>query len=217
MIKVFSEEGFTSFYVRKALQVKSSTLGSVALGSFSTFHLKENKKHELKLNTIEFHNHIMSSLPNPDAYLVIEAMLELVNKTIEQEEAIDLYPIFVTMVSLAKTKPYLALYQFLTHIIHLNGLDLVHHECVICHQKKAIIGISYHDGGVVCQTCALKHDVIALPKDALLAIVYPHKDEFIQALNNEQLKKTIEIFRLHLVHQLNVSLIALENLRQFSH
>jgi recombinational DNA repair protein (RecF pathway) len=98
----------------------------------------------------------------------------------------------------------------------VNGLSLVHHECVICHQKKAIIGVSYHDGGVVCQLCAKKHDVIPLPKDALLAIVYPHKDEFIQALSIEQLKQTIEVYRLHLVHQLNVSLIALENLKQFS-
>jgi len=216
MIKVFSEEGFTSFYVRKALQVKSSSLASVTLGSYSTFHLKENKKHELKLNTIEFHHHLMSTLPNPDAYLVIEAILELINKTIEQEDAKDVFGMFESTLTLVKSKPYLALYQFLTHIIQVNGLSLVHHECVICHQKKAIIGVSYHDGGVVCQLCAKKNDVIPLPKDALLAIVYPHKDEFIQALSIEQLKQTIEVYRLHLVHQLNVSLIALENLKQFS-
>lgn len=215
MVKVFANDGYHTFYVRKAMQVHSDVIASVTLGAYSQFHLKSTKRKELSLNTITSISHVMSIFSKPDQYFVFEAMLELINKTIDEEDSAALFPFFQQGLTLIKTKPYLALYQLLQQVIHHNGIDLVHHQCVICHQKKAIIGVSYEDGGVVCQTCGIKHKVIALPKDALLAIVYPHKDEFIQALSIEQLKKTIEVYRLHLVHQLNIKLIALENLNQF--
>jgi DNA repair protein RecO len=215
MVKVYSIDGYHTFYVRKAMQVNSEVVASVTLGAYSQFHLKSTKRKELSLNSITNVSHLMATFTKPDQYFIFEAILELINKTIEENISGEMYPYFEEALAQLTTKPYLALYQLLQHIIHLNGIDLVHHHCVICHQKKAIIGVSYEAGGVVCQGCGDKHRVIALPKDALLAIIYPHKDEFIQALSIEQLKKTIEVYRLHLVHQLNIKLIALENLNQF--
>jgi DNA repair protein RecO len=215
MVKVFSKDGYHTFYVRKAMQVHSDVVAAVTLGAYSQFHLKSTKRKVLSLNTITQVNHVMSSFTKPDHYFVFEAILELINKTIEEEDGKEMYQYFEKTLQGLTIKPYLALYQLLQHVIHLNGIDLVHHQCVICHQKKAIIGVSYQDGGVVCQTCGVKHQVIPLPRDALLAIVYPHKDEFIQALTIEQLKQTIEVYRLHLVHQLQVKLVSLENLNHF--
>ncbi len=214
MVKILSDKGFFSFYVRKVFSIKSTTLAATQLGSLTRFHFKENKKGVMTLQQLSLVWSPMIEFSSPQHFFTLEALIELTNKTIEGDDGGTIYPFFAQALATLKDQPLRTLFTFMQAIISINGIDLVHRHCVICGQKKAIVGITYQEGGVICAKCSEKHPFTSLQKDALLAIVYPHKDEFIQALNDHQLLATIKVYSQHLTHQLNMKLITIDNLVQ---
>lgn len=152
MVKLFSSDGYHSFLARGAEKPTGKAFGAVQLLSYSKISCLSGTsgglsfKEGVSLKQADGRD----SLERLSAY---SFLAELTDKLIQEDEAVEAYPWFAEAMKALEGSfsPFTAILIVLAHDLEIAGYSLEVDECVSCGSKKNIAGISYSEGGFVCQ------------------------------------------------------------------
>ncbi|MFA6781008.1 MAG: DNA repair protein RecO [Bacilli bacterium] len=160
MINVVAENKTYSFLARGVLGISSKNMASIQPFTKSRLMLTKGKE-GLNLQTgtvIESYSKAKEGL---QCLTALSFIGELTNKTIENEEAVKIFP-YLDM-ALRKIDegfhPLTIVLLYFAAVLKATGYGLEVTKCVISSQRSDITAISYLDGGFVAGPCfdALRH------------------------------------------------------------
>lgn len=156
MINVLTNEGVVSFLARGVKGINSKNAPSVNLYTRSIFELNnKNNSNYYSLKTGKIIEDISNLYSNVESMLTLNFLGELVIKCNDESKTSDLYYLFVSSIKKMKEGFDLTTIRlaFISTIIKKMGLCLHVDNCVICQSKKAIVSVSYEEGGLICKNC----------------------------------------------------------------
>ncbi len=159
MVTVLSAEGLFSFLARGVLKNTNKNFSSCQLLAKSKFSLNEQKNGNYSLSESD-----VISVPDGKSSLLRLGIFSFVSETclklVIEEESLKIYPwLDKTMDDLKNEgKEASSALIFLSHLLNEIGYGLEVNECVRCGGKTRIVGVSFKDGGFVCNDCADESD-----------------------------------------------------------
>lgn len=151
MVTVLGEERIHSFLARGVMKMKSKNSSSVNLYNKSRFTITSSKD-GLVLRSGEVLNSFERLRTDLNCLLILDFMGEVTNKLIINEDAPEAYKWLdrcLDVLNIGNDPISIALI-YLAAVLRINGNGLEVDSCVICYQKKPIVGVNYHLGGFIC-------------------------------------------------------------------
>jgi DNA repair protein RecO (recombination protein O) len=152
MVTILTKEGLVSFLARGIFKPTSKNRAAAQLLGLARFSLNESAAGSYSL---------AESVPlaSPDGkedlptLAALSFLAELCSKTVQNEEAPEVYPwLAKTLQAMADGfDPLTAALIFFARLLVIEGYGLNVDSCVYCGGKTGIVGVSYADGGFVCQ------------------------------------------------------------------
>lgn len=154
MVTVISSDKIRSFLARGTLKIDSKNAPSVNIYTKSRFAITKGKDgYSLRFGEVlDSYEHTKDDLLKLS---VVDLLGELTNKFIQSDDANKIYPFLEKSLELLNSNfdPYSVALIYFAKVLSISGYSLEVDECVKCHQKKAIVALSYVDGGFICQNC----------------------------------------------------------------
>ncbi len=156
MVTAFNEGGLFSFLARGVRKMTSKNAASCQVLSLSRFSLLTSADgRSLTLSESE----PISPMPQKEELSWLGALSFLAEVSVrfsEEGGGAEHYPVFAkAMDAIRNGYPILsACLLYFASILNNLGYGLQVDGCVLCGKKEGIIGISYEEGGFVCEDCA---------------------------------------------------------------
>ncbi len=153
MVDILSGEGRLSFLARGVKKAKSKNSSSVSLLAKSDFSLFVGPNGGLSLQEGKIIDAVDSG-DNLEKAASLSVIAELSKKmTSEEDTAGETYAFLSKTLEAIKGgyDPLSAALLYFAHLLKKNGYGLNVGECVRCGGKRKIQGLSYKDGGFVCE------------------------------------------------------------------
>lgn len=154
MVKLATKEGFVSFLAHGVSKLTSKNGASCQECSYGRYSLSvSNDLHYTLSESTPIDSFINDS--NLEALTATSFIIEVTNKLIQEDEAGQIYPyLFASLNAIKKGfSPLSAALIYFASCLNASGIGLDVNQCVGCGGKKNIIGLSFADGGFVCQDC----------------------------------------------------------------
>ncbi len=213
IVNALTMEGLITFRASGALNVKSSFAGKLFLYALVFVELKETKV-GYTLVSIKNLNNIAKIFTDYDKIITLNLIGEIMIRTLKDDETIkEAFPLLKnTLTGLATTSNLLSLtYLFLTSLLKVLGLGFVIDRCVICKRQDDIIGISFHDGGLVCKHCQNAF-TMHLNEEDIKKVRYGfmiNNDQlFRHEFKDEEIKELLQRFILYLEETYNFKIVS---------
>lgn len=176
MVTVLSNDKIRSFLARGVLKYDSKLAHVVNIYSKSRFQIGKGKDGYVLRNG-ELLNSFQGIKDDIYRLGVLDFVGEITNKMIQGSDASLIYPFFERTLELLDQKfsPYTLANIYFAKVLNVSGYSLNVDSCSICGKKDQIVGVSYNDGGFICEHCfsALNH--IKMPAIELKIIRYIFK------------------------------------------
>lgn len=159
MVTCFSPEGQFCFYGRGIGKISGKNKGAVQPLSYGRFTLSKSPSGTYALSeSIPLIAYIRDD--SLDTIACDNLVQEICHRLISPEETPNLYPWAIKALSAIKDgfSPLTSAAIFMASVLKANGYGLDVDECVICHRKQGIAGLSYQEGGFLCQDDLLEVD-----------------------------------------------------------
>lgn len=165
MVTALAPGGLCSFLARGVRKVTSKNAAATGILAHSRFSLTEGKGGSYALKESE----LIAPAPFKDDLTLMAALSyisELCSKLIQEEEAELDYPWLSSAMEAIREgfSPLTSALILEAHILENMGNGLEVDACVGCGEKKRIVGVSYADGGFVCDNCFDETSIRATPR-----------------------------------------------------
>ena len=215
MVNVLACDRIYSFIAKGVLKIKSKNASSVNIYTKSRFVLTSSKD-GLSLRSGEVLNSYENAKTKLDSLIALDFLGEITNKLIINEDAPMAYLwLEKALDSLNEGfDPLTSILNYVGAILRISGNSLEVDNCLICHQKKPIVAMNYHQGGFICEDCLPLQESPKTPVGELKILRYIFKidvNNYTRAVFN----KTDAIHVLHdlgkfINNQLDVNLKAIQ-------
>lgn len=170
IVQVLSKEyGVLSLFVRGMKKSTSKLAYAFQLFSFTTVEL--DLKDVGKMQTVK-HASVCSSnrmlREDLDVLAIMSVIAELTLKVSEHHNLFDSLKKTMELLQ-GKSQKLTVLNLFLSHLVKLEGDQLMVDECVLCGKTQAIVTVSIEDGGFLCASCNQLRHFPNMDVDTLLA------------------------------------------------
>lgn len=179
MVNVITNSGLVSFLAKGVMKIDSKNSSSLQILSKSHFQITSGKKGYC-LRTGVLINPILNGINDFSFLAVINYVSELVYKTIiTNDDATSIYPFLEkTQLFLSKnTHPLTDLLFFISQIMKCIGIGLNVDKCQNCGKTSQIVGVSYLDGGFICENCFDRLNAVKYYADELKILRYIFKTD----------------------------------------
>lgn len=155
MVSILTENKLLSFYARGTASLKSKNAPALNLYSYSSFSLNEGPQGGLSLKEAIIIDSFSNCLTNYNTLSVLSFITELTLKSLNEVDAKEAFPYFLKIEELLNNgfDPLTLLNIYFARVLCISGIGLDVDECVFCHQRSDIVGISFKDGGFTCRKC----------------------------------------------------------------
>lgn len=156
MVTCFTKDGLISFLARGIRKLTSKNASSCQILSYSRFSLAATA--DQKSLTLQ-EGMLLKSTPEKEDLLwmaCVSFLAEINARLLTEEDAPSIFPFFAkAMEGIENGYPiYSSCLLYFAKLLSLLGYGLEVDNCVLCNEKKDIVGISYENGGFVCAHCA---------------------------------------------------------------
>lgn len=187
VITVITEGGIVSFYAKGVSSLKSKNAPALNLYTYSSFEINEGPQGGLSLKEAIIINSFPKIYTSLDNLSTMACLAELILKDLTSEDAKKIYPYLYEGETLLNSNfdSLTILNICFAAILNISGLGLDVKECVICHKRNDIVGISFKDGGFICRPCFSLNN--ALKFNSRYLNIY----RYIFLVNSNDIKKVI--------------------------
>ncbi len=179
MVRVLTNSGVISFFVRRAMSQKSTYYATIQPFVQSHFWLREGPQGGLTLRQAKIIRYTANGYEQLNQYALLELIKETLAMIADNDEwdAINSL-VLATIQEGEKTEDIIKLATFyLNRLLTLMGWGLALNQCVTCGSKKDIVGVDLPRGGYVCRAHYQAPSSIALSIKQLAALLILARDD----------------------------------------
>lgn len=154
IVQVLTKEyGVLSLFVRGMKKTTSKL--AYAFQLFSLTKIEVDLKDTERMQTVKHATVVNSNRLLREDLELLSIMSVVAELTLKLAQHHSLYELVQQTISLIKEtkQPLTILNLYLSHLVELEGSQLVVDECVRCGSKQGIVTVSLEDGGFVCESC----------------------------------------------------------------
>lgn len=166
LVDILTDEGKKCFLARGAKKLTSKNAPSLRLLTKGTFVIATNLSGK---GTLKESAPIRAMNPKEDlpSLFALNFVAEATNAFSQYETESERKVYRFLDATLSKINdgydPLSASLIYLSYILKTNGSGLDVSECVRCHSKRNIVGVSYQEGGFLCKTHIAEGDALLSP------------------------------------------------------
>ena len=152
MVNAINEDGFLSFSAKGAKRLLSKNAPSIQPFSLSEFVLMESASGGKTLKSGSLEENL--ALDGDVASMVVDSFFqEATLRIVQEDEAPLAYPFLLEALQNIKAggEPLSQGLCYFAKVLCLGGYGLDVDECAVCHGKRAIVGLSFEEGGFLCE------------------------------------------------------------------
>lgn len=179
IVNAITNKGLVSFLAKGVLKIDSKNSASLQILSKSHFQITSGKK-GYSLRTGILINPILNEINDFSFLAVLNYISELTYKTIiTNDDAVNIYP-FLEKTQLILSKnihPLTDLLFYISRIMKCIGIGLNIDKCQKCGKTSRIVGVSYSNGGFICEDCFNRLNAVKYNIDELKTLRYIFKTD----------------------------------------
>lgn len=160
MVNVLGVNRLYSFLAPGVLKMNSKLGSAVNIYSYGRYQSGKGKE-GYRLRNAELLNSFENIKSNLTALAVADFLGEITNQFVQSSDASEIYPFLKKALEALNDgfDPKTIALIYFAKVLNVAGYGLDVDSCVKCGKTKAIVAVSYKDGGFICEDCfdSLKH------------------------------------------------------------